>query len=454
VDDPELAATLAAAGAELADSEPDVETAPTGRVSGEAQHAIVVLEGDDTRSGARFARAARRAAGTVTLRARAAKARAALRRRGYASTVVIGWERGVPFTRDRTVAKRSPAAHRFPLNGVVVGARSAAGETAFDAAHAHARERIGEHFDVGTRVMGASGVVIGLADDFVLRVAVGPGGRRLEEQEAALAALAAEDPPALVADRVPWVVASGRTGLTSWSLERRIDGARPPMRLREPLLTDCWDFIQALHRLGRGRPDARLPLIHARAIASRIHEEEAAARLGAAADHVERVLRDVPRGFSHGDFWTGNVLVDRHHRLAGVVDWSGATAGSLPILDLLHLAVTATREQTGRTLGDVVVNDYLRPERSGTETVISAHCRAIGLDVRVDERAALVSAYWLQAVAHELVDPDRDPNLARREGWRRANVDVVLDAIAAQHDSSTAGDDGRRGGNSRCAASP
>ena len=51
MDDPELAATLTAAGAELADSEPDVEIAPTGRVSGEAQHAIVVLEGDDTRTG-------------------------------------------------------------------------------------------------------------------------------------------------------------------------------------------------------------------------------------------------------------------------------------------------------------------------------------------------------------------------------------------------------------------
>ena len=39
----------------------------------------------------------------------------------------------------------------------------------------------------------------------------------------------------------------------------------------------------------------------------------------------------------HGDFWSGNLLVDGGGRLSGVVDWTSARAAHLPLVDYFHL---------------------------------------------------------------------------------------------------------------------
>lgn len=45
----------------------------------------------------------------------------------------------------------------------------------------------------------------------------------------------------------------------------------------------------------------------------------------------------LPRRIIHGDFGTGNILVDRHHRLAGVIDFAGCDIGD-PAYDYASLA--------------------------------------------------------------------------------------------------------------------
>ena len=62
------------------------------------------------------------------------------------------------------------------------------------------------------------GVFVVKSREAVLRVAVGPGSRQIENQFEALEALRGADVPPYVADRVPWVLARGRSGLAAWSL--------------------------------------------------------------------------------------------------------------------------------------------------------------------------------------------------------------------------------------------
>jgi CelD/BcsL family acetyltransferase involved in cellulose biosynthesis len=122
-------------------------------------------------------------------------------------------------------------------------------------------------------------------------------------------------------------------------------------------------------------------------------------------------------------------VLARNGALTGVVDWPGGGPGRLPLLDLLHLKVSAVRELTGQALGEAIVNELLPPSRLSEDVRVRAYLERIGLSASDQQLEALVGAYWLQAVAHEVVDPDRDPVHAEDRSWRQVNVDSVRHAF-------------------------
>jgi aminoglycoside 2''-phosphotransferase len=63
----------------------------------------------------------------------------------------------------------------------------------------------------------------------------------------------------------------------------------------------------------------------------------AAARLREDFDSFLQICDALPRHIIHGDFGTGNILVDQDHRLAGVIDFAGCDIGD-PAYDYASLA--------------------------------------------------------------------------------------------------------------------
>lgn len=417
---------MEAAGAELVDSDPDVEIGAAAGLIGDANCAITELRVPEPRGQSRALRGVKRLAGSAEIRRRIQAAHWAIRDRGYDAPITMTWERGVTLRRKGEGIPYRRFAHRFPLNAVVVSSGDARGITAFEAAIAAASEATGMIVDPAELLLGASGVIVAKTDGAVLRVAVGPAARRIEEQVAALSSLKALGLAPMVADRVPWTIAHGKAGLAVWSLERLLSGGMVSPPLGQGLLEESLEFLVAIHELGRDLvPPSRVG--DAEVIGTLCGEpvETAVLRVG---ERLQDELADLPRGFGHGDFWSGNLLA-QGDRLVGVVDWPGASAGRLPLLDLFHLKLSAVREITGASLGSIVLGTLLPAARAGGDSLDREYCRRTGITIDARTSESLVAAYWLQAVAHELLDPDRDPYQAADPGWRRSNVEAVLQAF-------------------------
>jgi aminoglycoside phosphotransferase (APT) family kinase protein len=427
VGDPELAAALSAAGAELVDRAPDVEIGTSARSAGHAPCAIVALRAREPTSRSRALRGAQRLGRAAVVRGRAGYAKWALRRRGYQSTRSLDWDRGTSIRLDGQQRDNVRAlAHRFPLNAVVVGRRTDE-LTAFEAAVQSAERATGRESRLESLLVAASGVIVASGEEMVLRVGVGPAADRLDEQRSSLERLEQHRPAPVIADRVPRILAHGHAGLAVWSAERRLRGTRAPVRLADHLLADCLDFLVALHEFGSdGQPQS---LARDADVIAAIASGRSADELRELGRHLDDRFAGFRRGFGHGDFWSGNLLVE-NGRLSGVVDWPSGGPGSLPLLDLLHLKATAARELSRRDLGPVIVEDLIGLMQVGGDEPIRDYCRRIGLEPEPALLVDLLMAYWLQELAHELLDPDRDPHKSAQERWREVNVEYVLRAFA------------------------
>ena len=64
----------------------------------------------------------------------------------------------------------------------------------------------------------------------------------------------------------------------------------------------------------------------------------ALARLESAADHLQGAL--CPVSAVHGDFWFGNVLLDEHGAVSGVVDWENAACRGTPLRDVARFVLS------------------------------------------------------------------------------------------------------------------
>ncbi len=434
--DTEIVATLTAAGAELVATSPDVEIATAGELRGDAPAAVVTVSAN--RPPPHVARALRgvmRLAASAVVRARVARARRAARARGYGFTSAIPWEAHMKLRRELTrTANDGRLFHRFPLSVAVVCARTGPPRTLFDAALEEAERAKGHALAPDGLLLGTSGVIVSTAEDVVLRVSLGAPGRRVGEARAALRALSELRPPPLVAERIPWVLAMGEAGIGVWSLERRLLGRIPASPLTARLKADCLDFLQALHASGGGDAPSPLP-DDVNTVAAAF--PEVADQIRALGGRLEVELAHLARGFAHGDFWAGNLLAESG-ALVGVVDWPSAGPGRLPLLDLLHLRANERREADGSATAQVVLEELLPRARAGGDELDRDYCARVGVRPEPHVLEALLGAYWLSELAHDVADADRDPAKPLQLEWREANL-AVLAALAANPTQAAVG---------------
>lgn len=424
VGDPSIAATLADAGAELTTDRPDVEIADVAELAGDAHGAIVSISAAQPEGGPLIMRAPRRVLGCAQAAGRARATAAAVRRSGYSTTTIVPWDIDhlifVPGVSDSRRGK--PLAEWLPERALVLGARGEREQTALEVVAQEAGAAIGGPLRYGWPLARASAIVV-IADRGVINAAVGPGRQKIKLQQAALSAL--EDAPHVVRSRLPRILASGRTGLVDWALETRLSGTAPGNDLSPQMLAEVLDFLVALHEVG-GPAFARESIrADAHTLASVCVDPENADRVRRLGEALERNLAGVPRGFAHGDFWTRNLL-RADGSLTGVIDWDGAGPGRLPLLDLLHLILSAHRERTRQYFGQALVDHLLPAARRGGSEVVRTYAGRIGLALDPELLEALVLAYWLDRIALEIAGfSDR----ARRPVWIRHNVDDVLRSL-------------------------
>jgi hypothetical protein len=416
VTDPELAATLADAGAELVDAKPEVEIAPSGaEVRGDAELAIVTVVGPESRAGPKALRAARRAAHSLRARVEAGRARRALHAKGYPESEVLYWD--LP---DRVrLPGLTESGAKLPRYALVVGRRGPPAPSAIESALAEAGTNRPSW--ASTR----AGLVVLAVDGALLRVAIGPTRTEIDNGVVALEALLAASPPPEVAERIPWPLARGRVGLADWSLERLLSGANPARAVPEPLFADCLEFLTALGRL-RGEDDRAHPFSDLVATVEEVCRPESVSALRELSARLEARLEDLPRCFAHGDFFAGNLLAVEG-RLTGVVDWDAAGPGRLPVLDLLHLQLTRSGVFADSDWGRVLLERLLPTARAGGDEPTRRYCDEVGLDAEPELLESLVLAYWLDYLAYQL---RAHPVRRVQPAWIEGNVELVLRSAA------------------------
>jgi aminoglycoside phosphotransferase (APT) family kinase protein len=423
--DPMLEKVLVDAGGELVDERPDVEIADADQLVGDSGVAIATIEPGHHEGSSLIASAARRLRRTIESRVAAGRASRRLSALGYGESDVVLWDidQFVHLPGGGSTGRRR-AAELLPQRALVVGRRGAPEPTVLEAVAEEVGRQVGRAVEYG-QPLARQGRTVALADEYVLRVAIGPGRQKIEVHQTALERLAARALPPVVAQRVPRLVAAGKLGLGDWSAEERLPGTTASHELAPELLGDCVDFLVALHAVEPGERGA--PLVEsARIVAascSRGEHREAVLELG---HTLDAELEPLPRGFGHGDFWTRNLLV-AGNRLRAVIDWDSATPGRLPLLDLLHLRLSAHREKTREYLGTALVRHQLPWAAMGGDEIVDSYCRRIGIDLDSGLLKWLVFAYWLDRIAFEL---NASADRAQRPVWMRNNVEVVLDSLA------------------------
>jgi hypothetical protein len=176
----------------------------------------------------------------------------------------------------------------------------------------------------------------------------------------------------------------------------------------------------ALHSAGDGaKPQGSL--LQAAAVIASVCNPEDRRELLAVAERLETGLSDLPRGFGHGDFWSGNLITDGG-RLVGVVDWAAAGTDRLPLVDLIHLRVSEHRWVTNESLGRPLVEEMLPWARRGGDERARSYCHQLGFEPKPERLEALVIAYWFDRVAHEL-EAYSDRHEPR---WLALNIEPVL----------------------------
>jgi aminoglycoside phosphotransferase (APT) family kinase protein len=413
-----IAATLAHAGGELVDRDPDVELAPADRIRGDAEVCVVPLGAPKHDVDSRARRAARRVAVSVGVRAQAARDARRLERRGYRHAGTMVWDLGQPHRHAGDQHEADGVAGRLPQQAAVVASRNGAGPTALEAVVAEAERASGIALD-GHPPTVREGLLVMPAETAFLRLAIGPARHQLDRQFEILTRLQAAALPQSVLARVPWPLGRGRRNLVDWSLERRLPGRMPRPQLAPVVVGDCVDFLVDLHVSTAGAaPDGRGSIrADAEVVAAACGGEESRL-LASLADRAECRLAGFPRGFGHGDFFRGNLLIEGG-RLVGVIDWDTATADSLPFLDLFHLRVFSEHRPADHRWGGVVTEYLLARAQSGGDEVMREYGRRIGVRASPGELEALVIAYWLDRLAYQLATvADR----LVRERWLSENV--------------------------------
>jgi O-antigen/teichoic acid export membrane protein/Ser/Thr protein kinase RdoA (MazF antagonist) len=138
----------------------------------------------------------------------------------------------------------------------------------------------------------------------------------------------------------------------------------------------------------------------------------------------ELVGRRIKLCWVHGDFWAGNVLVNRSGdatRVTGIIDWENGRLDGLADVDLAHLWLAEQPGELGTALGEALERPETLPGTTGDDdgTVVVA---ASGLPAR----AVLVLAWLAHVSAGVARSTDHPPGRI----WMKRNVLAVLDRTA------------------------
>lgn len=428
VHDADLAGLLREAGAELTETQPEVEIGTVEALRGDGRSAVVPLEAPLREVDSRLVRAGRRVRDSFRIRREARRAEAALHQLGYGSTAVATWELEQHVRAPWLPTGRSPArgAERFPLGAAVVGHHSSRLPTALEAALECVSHDDGPETLTALPTVRA-GMLVALSAEGVLRVAIGPGRLEMERQRETLGLLRRCRPATAVSDRVPWPLDSGHTGLADWSLERRLPGKPVAHEGGQRFSADCLDFLTRLFLATDDESGEDVLARDAELVASAADGADRAP-IESLARALESEIAGVPVGFGHGDFWGGNLLAE-NGRLVGVVDWDGAGPGRLPLLDLFHFRLSAAASRAHRPLGHVIADELKQP---AMDELTREYCERIDLEPDAHLRRALLAVYWLDYIAYQVrffIDPSGRPK------WVRDNVAVVVGALRSRRAS-------------------
>jgi aminoglycoside phosphotransferase (APT) family kinase protein len=250
---------------------------------------------------------------------------------------------------------------------------------------------------------------------------------------------------------LPLPLAAGRLGHRGYAVERAMAG-RPAVRtLRHPpLVPRVLDLgaaaISMLHRATAVSSAVGDPLLERWVDAPLRLLEEVAPTLGSggpgpAVDRLADTLRGALAGrpcvtaWTHGDYWLGNLLLaPRGDRVTGIVDWGAASADGLPVVDLLHLLLTARMRVERVSLGSVVTAALRGGVREPAERELLASAAWSWPEGAPDE-TALVLLAWLGHVSSVMI---KRPAYRSDRRWLEDNVGTVLRGVAPE--------DGARGG--------
>lgn len=427
-DDPAVARTLRAAGAELVDDGAEVEvSASPSHLRTEADTALLSIDATQPEGGGVVTRVARRVVASLYMRMRARRCARQLRERGFSRVTTTLWD----LDQQYRVAAGVPSLvmsprELLPQCAVVRGDRRPPTLTLLEASLAEAAEVLGGPLRV-ERTLAQEGAAVVITDRAVLRVTIGESRHKLDRQRALLGALHDAKPSDVVVSRSPAVLAVGRTGLADWSLETRMPGSTmSTTQLTGSLLDECIDFLVHLFEVKSNAVPEWTFAAQAELVASTCSDprhREAAHQLGA---WLTSTLDDLPRGFGHGDFWQKNLLVS-DGSLSGVVDWDTADGASPPFLDLMHLRLSALRSRKRKQLGAAVLDELLPWASAGGDELNRRYARRIGVSVGADQLEALAFAYWLNQVARRFAMFGTD---GEHPGWAHRNVRVVLEMLS------------------------
>jgi len=217
--------------------------------------------------------------------------------------------------------------------------------------------------------------------------------------------------------RAPRPVGAGRADGAEWAVETVLDG-RAPRRVTPEVVQAV---VRQLARFPQ-RPAPPALLDDLGAIGAALGDR---ADVAALARRLEAEVGGGPSVLRHGDLWRGNVLVSATGD-AGLVDWDAARWGAVPGADLLQLLVTEERRRRRNSLGEAW---SARPWRSEPWRRAARHYWDL-LGLAPDEQLTTLAgiAWWAAEVAGTL---RRYPERASDDRWLAANVDVVLDELAA-----------------------
>jgi Ser/Thr protein kinase RdoA (MazF antagonist) len=150
-----------------------------------------------------------------------------------------------------------------------------------------------------------------------------------------------------------------------------------------------------------------------------VRHKDAVDRL-AAALHTQLAGHWVTLGWTHGDFYPGNVLIGPTGRVTGIVDWSQVRENDLVILDIVFWLLTVPRPGQPREFGARVAARLDRSPcwRPAESSLLAT--RAYGDPL---SGQALLLLAWLRHVTDNLAKSDR---YAASPVWSRRNIAPVL----------------------------